>query len=172
MGNAITHLERELLKIRAGKANPQMLDGVKVDYYGTLTKLSQVSNINTPDPRSIVVQPWEKNMLVPIEKAIMAANLGFNPQNDGTLIRIVVPPLTEERRRDLVKKAKAESESTKVSIRNVRREGIDNAKKLEKEGVPEDLVKKFESNIQDLTNKYITRVDKLLEAKEADIMTI
>lgn len=172
MGNAIGHLERELVKIRAGKANPQMLDGVKVEYYGTMTKLSQVSNINTPDPRSIVVQPWEKNMLAPIEKAIMAANLGFNPQNDGTLIRIIVPPLTEERRRDLVKKAKIEAESTKVSIRNVRREGIDSAKKLEKEGVPEDLVKKFESNIQDLTNKFIAQVDKLLEIKESDIMTI
>lgn len=172
MGNAIGHLERELTKIRAGKANPQMLEGVKVEYYGTMTKLSQVSNINTPDPRSIVVQPWEKNMLVPIEKAIMAANLGFNPQNDGTLIRIIVPPLTEERRRDLVKKAKIEAESTKVSIRNVRREGIDSAKKLEKDGVPEDLVKKFESNIQDLTNKFILQVDKLLEVKEADIMTI
>jgi ribosome recycling factor len=172
MGNAIGHLERELSKIRAGKANPQMLDSVKVDYYGTLTKLSQVSNINTPDPRSIVVQPWEKNMLVPIEKAIMAANLGFNPQNDGTLIRIVVPPLTEERRRDLVKKAKSEAESTKVSIRNVRREAIDSGKKLEKQGVPEDLVKKFDADIQDLTNKYIAQVDKLLEVKEGDIMTI
>jgi ribosome recycling factor len=172
MGKAIQHLERELLKIRAGKANPQMLDSVKVEYYGTLTKLSQVSNINTPDPRSIVVQPWEKNMLGPIEKAIMAANLGFNPQNDGTVVRIVVPPLTEERRKDLVKKAKSEAESTKVSIRNVRREAIDSAKKLEKEGVPEDLVKKFESDIQDLTNKYIGQVDKLVELKEADIMTI
>ncbi len=172
MGNAIVHLEREFTKIRAGKANPQMLDGVRVDYYGTLTKLSQVSNINTPDPRSIVVQPWEKNMLSPIEKAIMAANLGFNPQNDGILIRIMVPPLTEERRRDLVKKAKAEAESTKIGIRSARREGIDAAKKLEKEGLPEDLVKKFESDIQDLTNKYIARIDKLLEVKESDIMTI
>jgi ribosome recycling factor len=172
MGNAIVHLEREFTKIRAGKANPQMLDGVRVDYYGTMTKLSQVANINTPDPRSIVVQPWEKNMLSPIEKAIMAANLGFNPQNDGILIRIMVPPLTEERRRDLVKRAKAEAESTKIGIRSARREGIDGAKKLEKEGLPEDLVKKFESDIQDLTNKYIARIDKLLEVKESDIMTI
>ena len=172
MGNAIGHLERELSKIRAGKANPQMLDGVKVDYYGVLTKLSQVSNINTPDPRSIVVQPWEKSMLAPIEKAIMAANLGFNPQNDGTIIRIAVPPLTEERRKELVKKAKAEAESTKVSIRNVRRDAIDSGKKLEKDGVEEDLVKKFESDIQELTNKYIAQVDKLLEVKESDIMTI
>jgi len=172
MGNAIGHLERELAKIRAGKANPQMLDNVRVDYYGTLTKLSQVSNINTPDPRSIIVQPWEKNMLGPIEKAIMAANLGFNPQNDGTIIRIIVPPLTEERRRDLVKKARGEAESTKISIRNVRREAIDSGKKLEKEGVPEDLVKKFESEVQDLTNQYVGQIDKLLETKESDIMTI
>lgn len=172
MAKAIDHLDRELLKIRAGKANPQMLDSVKVDYYGTLTKISQVSNINTPDARSIVVQPWEKNMLGPIEKAIMAANLGFNPQNDGILIRIIVPPLTEERRKDLFKKAKAEAEYSKVSIRNVRREAIDAGKKLEKEGVAEDLVKKLESDIQDLTNKHIAQVDKLIDLKESDIMTI
>ncbi|MFN3554422.1 MAG: ribosome recycling factor [Bacteroidales bacterium] len=172
MENAIKHLERELVKIRAGKANPQMLDSVRVDYYGTMTPLAQISNINTPDPRSIVIQPWEKNMLGPIEKAIMAANLGFNPQNDGTLIRVVVPPLTEERRRDLVKKSKAEAETCKVSIRNARREAIDAGKKLEKEGVPEDEVKRLESDIQELTNTYIQKVDKLLEAKEKDIMTI
>lgn len=172
MQNAISHLDRELIKVRAGKANPQMLEGVRVDYYGTMTPLTQISNINTPDPRSIVVQPWEKNMLIPIEKAIMAANLGFNPQNDGQLIRIVVPPLTEERRRDLVKKAKAEAETCKVSIRNARREAIDSGKKLEKEGTPEDEIKKFESEIQELTNKFIQKVDKLLEAKEGDIMTI
>ncbi len=172
MANAIKHLERELLKIRAGKANPQMLDGVKVDYYGAMVPLSQVSNINTPDARSIVVQPWEKNMLGPIEKAIMSANLGFNPQNDGVLIRIVVPPLTEERRKDLVKKSKAETENGKVSIRNARREAIDAAKKLEKEGIPEDEVKRFETDIQELTNQYSQKVDKIFEAKEADIMTI
>lgn len=172
MENAIKHLERELIKIRAGKANPQMLDSVKVDYYGTMTPLSQVSNINTPDPKSIVVQPWEKNMLAPIEKAIMAANLGFNPQNDGTLIRIMVPPLTEERRKDLVKKSKAEAETCKVSIRNARREALDSGKKLEKEGVPEDEVKRLENNMQELTNDHIQQVDKMLEAKEKDIMTI
>jgi len=172
MNNAIKHLERELIKIRAGKASPQMLDGVKVDYYGTLTPLAQISNINTPDPRSIVVQPWEKSMLIPIEKAVMAANLGFNPQNDGTLIRIVVPPLTEERRKDLVKKSKAEAENCKVSIRNARREALDSGKKLEKEGTPEDEVKRFDSDIQELTNKHIGTVDKLLETKEKDIMTI
>jgi ribosome recycling factor len=172
MDNSIQHLEREFVKIRAGKANPQMLDSVKVDYYGTLTPLSQVSNINTPDPKSIVVQPWEKSMLAPIEKAIMAANLGFNPQNDGTIIRIVVPPLTEERRKDLVKKSKAEAEICKVSIRNARREAMDAGKKLEKEGTPEDEVKRLEADIQDLTNEYIKKVDKLLDEKESDIMTI
>lgn len=171
MSNAVKHLERELIKIRAGKASPQMLDSVKVDYYGTMTPLSQVSNVNTPDPRSIVVQPWEKNMLSPIEKAIMNANLGFNPQNDGTMIRIVVPPLTEERRKELVKKSKSEAETAKVSIRNARREAIDAGKKLEKEGVPEDDVKKFESDMQELTNKYSQNVEKLIEAKEEDIMT-
>ncbi|MFN2396869.1 MAG: ribosome recycling factor [Bacteroidales bacterium] len=172
MGNAVKHLERELVKIRAGKASPQMLDSVKVDYYGTMTPISQVSSINTPDPRSIVVQPWEKNMLAPIEKAIMNANLGFNPQNDGTLVRIVVPPLTEERRKDLVKKSKSEAETGKVSIRNARREAIDAGKKLEKEGVPEDDVKKFESDMQELTNKYSQTVEKLIETKEEDIMTV
>lgn len=172
MGKAISHLEKELVKIRAGKANPQMLDSVVVDYYGVPTKLSQMSNINTPDPRNILVQPWEKNMLEPVEKAIQAANLGFNPQNDGTQIRITVPPLTEERRKELVKKVKGEAEIAKVSIRNVRREVIDAAKKLEKEGVPEDDVKVFENNVQDLTNKFTEQVDKMVEGKEVDIMTI
>ena len=172
MGKAISHLEKELVKIRAGKANPQMLDSVKVDYYGVMTPLAQMSNINTPDPRNILVQPWEKNMLEPVEKAIMAANLGFNPQNDGTLIRIAVPPLTEERRKDLVKRVKSEAENTKVSVRNIRREALDSAKKLEKEGVPEDLVKVFEHNIQEITNEHTGKVDQMVEVKEADIMTI
>ncbi len=172
MGKAISHFERELGKIRAGKANPQMLDSVKVDYYGVMTPLTQMSNINTPDPRNILVQPWEKNMLEPIEKAIMAANLGFNPQNDGTLIRISVPPLTEERRKDLVKQVKNEAENTKVSIRNIRREAMEAGKKLEKEGAPEDLVKVLEHNIQELTKEYTEKIDKMIEAKELDIMTI
>ncbi len=172
MNKALTHLDKELAKIRAGKANPQMLDSVMVDYYGTPTPLGQMSNVNTPDPRNILVQPWEKNMLEPVEKAIQAANLGFNPQNDGTQIRITVPPLTEERRRDLVKKVKAEAEGAKVSIRNNRREALDGAKKLEKEGVPEDLVKVFESNIQELTNSFTSKVDEKVAVKEEDIMTI
>lgn len=172
MNKAVGHLEKELQKLRAGKANPQMLENVKVDYYGTPTKLPQISSINTPDPRSIVIQPYEKNMLSPIEKAIMAANLGFNPQNDGIIIRVMVPPLTEERRRDLVKKAKEEVESSKVGIRSARRDAIESGKKLKKEGVPEDLIKKFETDIQDLTNKFIEKTDKLFELKEADIMTV
>ncbi|MFO8067879.1 MAG: ribosome recycling factor [Bacteroidales bacterium] len=172
MGNAIGHLEREFIKIRAGKANPQMLDSVMVDYYGTMTKLAQTANINTPDPKSIVVQPWDKSMLPVIEKAIMTANLGFNPQNDGEIIRIIVPPLTEERRKELVKRSKSEAENTKVSIRNVRREVLDSAKKLEKEGAPEDLVKRFETQIQDLTNKFIAKIDEMVDEKEKDIMTV
>ena len=172
MGKSIEHFERELLKIRAGKANPQMLDNVKVDYYGVMTKLSQMSNINTPDPRSIIVQPWEKNMLEPIERAIMAANLGFNPQNDGNFIRISVPPLTEERRKELVKKVKSEAENTKVGIRNNRRDALEAGKKLEKEGAPEDMVKAYEHNIQELTNEFTAKVDKMVEQKEEDIMTI
>ncbi len=172
MSKSISHLEKELVKIRAGKANPQMLDNVSVDYYGVMTKLSQMSNVNTPDPRTILVQPWEKNMLEPIERAIMAANLGFNPQNDGTQIRISVPPLTEERRRDLVKKVKSEAENTKVGIRNARREAMDAGKKLEKEGVPEDLVKVFEHNIDEITKEFTARIDQMVEVKEKDIMTI
>ncbi len=172
MDKAVVHLEKELFKLRAGKASPQMLDSVKVDYYGTPTKLAQVANVNTPDPRTIVVQPWEKNMLAPIEKAIMNANLGFNPQNDGTIIRVLVPPLTEERRKELVKKSKEEAENCRVGIRGARREAIDLSKKLQKEGLPEDSAKKFEADIQELSTKYMGKVDKVLEAKEKDIMTI
>ena len=140
MDHALSHLEKEFHKYRTGKATPQMLEGVKVDYYGTMTAIDQVANINTPDARQIVVQPWEKNMLTPIQKAIQDANLGFNPQNNGEILRIAVPPLTEERRKELVKKAKAEAENAKVSIRNTRRTSIEEAKKLEKEGVSEDEV--------------------------------
>ncbi|NVO01310.1 MAG: ribosome recycling factor [Bacteroidetes bacterium] len=172
MKNAITHLEFELQKIRAGKSNPQMLDSVRVDSYGTMSPLSQVANINTPDPKTLIIQPWDKNMLVPIEKAIMYANLGFNPQNDGIVIRIIVPPLTEERRKDLVKRAKVEIENTKVAIRNIRRDANESAKKLEKDGTPEDMIKKLEADIQEATNSHITKVDKLFAAKETDIMTV
>jgi ribosome recycling factor len=171
MQKAIEHLEVELGKIRAGRANPSMLDSVHVDYYGTNTPLSQVSSITVPDARTIAIQPWEKSMLVPIEKAIQAANLGFNPQNDGTLIRINIPALTEERRKDLVKKTRAEAEHGKVSIRNIRRDGNEHIKK-ESKSVPEDVIKGLEDQIQKLTDQYISMVDKHLEAKEKEIMTI
>jgi ribosome recycling factor len=171
MSKAIEHLEAELGKVRAGRANPAMLDAVKVDYYGSLMPLSQVANISTPDPRSLVVQPWEKSMVNPIEKAIQAANLGFNPQNDGTLVRIVVPPLTEERRKELVKKSKAEAEHAKVSIRNYRRESNEHLKK-EAKATPEDVVKDLEDRIQKMTDQYIAMADKHVEAKEKEIMTV
>lgn len=172
MKNALAHLDKEFQKIRAGKASPAMLEGVRVDYYGSMTPIEQVSNINTPDPRQIIVQPWEKSMLVPIEKAILAANLGFNPQNNGEVLRINVPPLTEERRRDLVKKSKVEVENAKVTIRNIRRAAIDSGKKLEKDGVPEDEIKQLEKEIQNRTDNFIGKVDKMFEAKEKDIMTV
>lgn len=172
MDKAISHLDSELIKIRAGKANPQMLEGVFVDYYGARTPLNQVSNINTSDARTLVVQPWEKTMLAPIEKAIQAANLGLNPQNDGILIRINVPALTEERRRDLVKRAKAEAENCKVTIRNVRRDANEFIRKLGKEGIPEDEIKDAEAKIQILTDSYIAKADKLIEVKEKEIMTV
>jgi len=169
---ALVHLEKEFVKIRAGKASPNMLDNVKVEYYEKLVPLSQVSNINTPDPKTIVVQPWDKSMLIVIEKAIMAANLGFNPKNDGTILRIPVPPLTEERRKELVKKAKGEAENSKISIRTIRKDANTAGKQLEKEGVPEDDIKKLEAEIQQLTNHFIDKIDKLLAVKEKDIMTI
>jgi ribosome recycling factor len=169
---AITHLEKEFQKIRTGKASPQMLEGIRIDYYGTMTPLDQLSNINTPDPKQIIVQPWDKSVLPLIEKAIMVANLGFNPKNEGEVLRIIVPPLTEERRRDLVKKAKTEAENAKVAIRNIRRTSNETAKKLEKQGVPEDDIKKLEHDIQNQTDIYVSKADKLLEAKEKDIMTV
>ena len=172
MQMSIEHLDKELTKVRAGKATPQMLDSVFVDYYGTNTVLSQVANINTPDARTIVIQPWEKSLLNAIDKAILAANLGFNPQNDGEVIRVVVPPLTEERRRDLVKKAKIEAENARIAIRNIRRDANDEAKKLEKNGLAEDMRKKLEADIQTATNEAIAKVDKVFEAKEKDIMTV
>jgi ribosome recycling factor len=172
MDKAIDHCESELQKIRAGKANPSMLDDVYVDYYGTPTPLSQIGNVNTPDARTIVIQPWEKSMLGPIEKAIMEANLGLNPQNDGVIIRLNVPPLTEERRRDLVKKAKAEAETGKIAIRNLRKDANEKIRKLKTEGVSEDEMKVGEAEIQKLTDAYIIKVDQHSEAKEKDIMTV
>ncbi len=172
MNLAILHLEKELQKLRAGKASAQMLDGVRIDYYGVSTPIDQTANISTPDARQIIVQPWDKSVLGLIDKAIQAANLGFNPKNEGEILRITVPPLTEERRRDLVKKAKAEAENGKVSIRNIRRIANETAKKLKKDGVPEDEVEKLEIDIQKLTDEYIAKVDKLFDIKEKDIMTV
>lgn len=172
MTNAISHLEKEFQKIRAGKASPQMLDGVIVDYYGSPTPIAQTANINTPDPRQIIVQPWDKSILGLIEKAILAANLGFNPTNEGEVLRINVPAITEERRKNLVKQAKNEAEKAKISIRSSRRSANDFAKSLEKDGLPEDDSKRLQDKIQDLTNGFIEKVDKLMEAKEKDIMTV
>lgn len=172
MQHALSHLDREFHKIRAGKATPQMLDGVKVDYYGTLTPLERIANINTPDARQIIVQPYEKPMLGPIDKAILAANLGFNPQSNGEILRITVPALSEERRKDMVKRAKHEAENARVTIRNIRRAAIEDCKKLEKDGMPEDEVMVLEKEVQHITDSYILRVDKMLEVKEKDIMTV
>jgi ribosome recycling factor len=172
MHNAVLHLEKELQKVRAGKASPQMLEGVRIDYYGAMTPIEQAANVSTPDARQIIVQPWDKSVLGLIEKAILAANLGFNPKNEGEILRIIVPALTEERRRDLVKKAKGDAENAKISIRNIRRIANETAKKLKKDGVPEDEVDKLEDDIQKLTDEYIVKIDKILEGKEKDILTV
>jgi ribosome recycling factor len=171
MQKAVDHLESELTKIRAGRANPSMVESVQVDYYGSMMPLNQVSNVSIQDARTIMIQPWEKSMLIPIEKAIQAANLGFNPQNDGVVIRISVPQLTEERRKDLVKKAKAEAEHAKVGIRNHRRESNETLKR-ESKGMPEDQLKGIEANVQKMTDQFITAVDNHLAAKEKEIMTV
>jgi ribosome recycling factor len=172
MKKAINHLEAELTKIRAGKANPQMLDGIVVDYYGSPTPIGQVGNISIMDARTISIQPWEKNMLQPIERAIIASNIGINPQNDGNLIRLFLPPLTEERRKDLVKRSQGEGEHAKVAIRNIRRDAIESVKKAQKNGLSEDAAKDAENDIQELTNGYIALVDKHLASKEKDIMAV
>lgn len=172
MTKAIGHLETELTKIRAGKANPTMLDGIMVDYYGSPTPINQVANISVLDVRTISIQPWEKNMLAAIERAIMAANIGITPQNDGVQLRLFLPPLTEERRRELVKKAAGEGEHSKVAIRNIRRDAIEQVKKLQKDGLSEDAAKDAEKSIQDITDKFITLVDKHLAAKEKEVMAV
>jgi ribosome recycling factor len=169
MGKAIKHLEKQLLNIRAGKASPAMLGSVMVDYYGAPTPLSQVANINTPDGRTLSVQPWEKSLITEIERGIMKANLGFNPMNNGDNIIINIPPLTEERRRELAKAAKAEAEDAKVGVRNDRRNANDELKKLD---LPEDLHKATEGDIQKLTDRYISRIDEILSVKEKEIMTV
>lgn len=172
MKKAIGFLEAELVKIRAGKANPNMLDGIMVEYYGSPTPINQVANINIMDARTISIQPWEKKTLPLIERAIIAANIGMNPQNDGINIRLYLPPLTEERRRELVKKSAAEAEQSKVAIRNIRREAIEEVKRLQKEGLSEDLSKDSEKEVQDITDRYIALVDRILSSKEKEVMSI
>jgi ribosome recycling factor len=172
MSGSVAHLEKSFLNIRAGKASPQMLGSVFVDYYGSQTPLSQIANVNVPDARTITIQPYEKNMLQPIEKAIMVANLGFNPMNNGDIIIISVPPLTEERRRDLVKQAKHEAEEAKIGIRNHRKDANSDIKKLEKEGTSEDLCKNAEDDIQKLTDNFIKKIEEHLALKEAEIMKV
>jgi ribosome recycling factor len=172
MDAAIDHLQHELAKVRTGKASPSMFNDLLVPYYGAPTPLSQVANVSTSDARTILIQPWEKSMLAPIEKSIFEANLGVTPQNDGEIIRINIPPLTEERRKDLVKRAKALGEDAKVSVRNARHKAMDSLKKAVKNGYPEDAGKRKETEVQDLTTKFNAQVDKMVELKEKDIMTI
>jgi ribosome recycling factor len=172
MKKALNHLESELVKIRAGKASPQMLEGLTVDYYGTPTILNQVGNVSVMDARTLTIQPWEKNMLQPIERAIINANLGVTPQNDGNIIRLFMPPLTEERRREFVKRAGGEGEQSRVAIRSIRREAIEQIKKLQKDGLSEDEAKDAEKEIQDITDKNISLVDKHLASKEKEIMSV
>ena len=172
MEGSIEHLHKELATIRAGKASPNMLSGISVPYYGTPTPLNQVANVSTSDSRTITIQPWEKSMLAPIEKAIFEANLGVTPQNNGEIVIINIPPLTEERRKELVKRSKSMGEDTKIGIRNARRDAMDNIKKAVKAGYPEDAGKRKEEEVEKLTKEYVEKADKLIENKEKDIMTI
>jgi ribosome recycling factor len=172
MKKAISHLEAELVKIRAGKANPSLVDGIMVDYYGAHMPVNQVANINVLDARTLSIQPWEKNMIQPIEKALLQANIGITPQNDGLQIRLFIPPLTQERRKELFKKASAEGEHSKIAIRNIRRESIEHIKRLQKDGLSEDAAKDAEKDIQQLTDKFITLVDKHLATKEKEMMAV
>ncbi len=172
MEKTLEHLDNELNRIRAGKANVHILDGVMVDYYGTPTALSQVSNISTPDAKTIMIQPWEKTMIDPIEKALMVSNVGITPGNNGEVIRLIIPQLTEERRRDLVKQVKNEGENARVSVRNARREANEEYKNMQKDGLSEDEAKGAEENIQKLTGEFNDKVEKIVEAKDEDIMTI
>lgn len=172
MHKAIKHLEVELSRIRAGKASPDMLDGVKADYYGAPTPINQIANVSVMDSRTISIQPWEKPMLAIIERAILAANIGITPQNDGEQIRLFLPPLTEERRKELYKKALSEGEVAKVSIRSVRKDSMNDLKKMQKDGLSEDLAKGGEASIQELTDKFSTLVEKKLDEKQKEIMTV
>ncbi|MDD4847597.1 MAG: ribosome recycling factor [Bacteroidales bacterium] len=172
MQKTLDHLDKEFQKIRAGKSSPAMLDGIRVNSYGSMVPLSQVANVTTPDPRQIIVQPWDKSMIAPIEKEILNANLGFNPQNNGEVIRIQVPALTEQRRMDLVKQAKNETENAKVGIRNARRDAMNDSKDFKKNGIPEDEVKKFEATLQKMTDDFIKMSETAFDKKEKDIMTV
>ncbi len=172
MISAVAHLQKELTKIRSGKASPDMLEGVRLDYYGTMTAISGVANIKIEDGRTLVIQPWEKKMIAEIEKAIFGANLGVTPQNNGEAIRIIIPPLTEERRKQLVKQASAEGEHAKVSIRNARREAMEEIKKAVKNGYSEDAGKVSDEIVENLTKKYVTEVESILSSKEKELMTV
>jgi ribosome recycling factor len=172
MQKALEHLEHELARLRAGRATPVLLDGITVDYYGVNSPLAQVSNINTPDPKTILIQPWEKNMLGTIEKAIMAANIGLTPINNGEVIRINIPPLTEERRHQLVKQVRNEGETAKISLRNARKWANDELKRMQKDGLPEDIEKDATEKIQEMTHDYSAKVDKVMAMKEKDVMTV
>jgi ribosome recycling factor len=172
MKKAIGHLEAELVKIRAGKANPQMLDGIVVDYYGSPMPINQIANISIMDARTLSIQPWEKNMLQPIERAIIAANIGINPQNDGNLIRLFLPPLTEERRKELVKKCQGEGEHSRVAVRNIRRDALEHIKRLQKNGLSEDAAKDAEADVQQVTDRFISAIEKHLTSKEKEIMSV
>lgn len=172
MQKALDHLEHELARLRAGRATPVLLDGITVDYYGVNSPLSQVSNINTPDPKTILIQPWEKTMLGAIEKAIMAANIGLTPINNGEIIRINIPPLTEERRHQLVKQVRTEGETAKISIRNARKWANDELKRMLRDGLAEDLEKNAAETVQELTHEFSGKIDKVMALKEKDVMTV
>ncbi len=172
MVKAISHLEAEILKVRAGKATPNLVDGILVEYYGSPTPIAQVANVSIADARTLTIQPYEKNMLAPIERAIMAANIGITPQNDGVIIRLFLPPLTEERRKEFVKKVMHEGELAKIAVRNIRRDGMEDIKKLQKEGLSEDAAKESESAIQAITDKKIAEVDMHCAAKEKELLTV
>jgi ribosome recycling factor len=172
MEKAIEHLNHEMVKLRTGKASPVMLQDIVVEYYGSPTPLQQVANVQVADARTLIIQPWERNMLAPIERAIINANLGITPANDGEVVRLVIPPLTEERRKDLVKKLKHAGEESKVGVRNARHKALDHIRKAVKDGYPEDMAKRAEHDLQELVNRYVKRIDEMVAAKEKEIMTV
>jgi ribosome recycling factor len=172
MEHAVDHLIQEMTRVRTGKASGAMIENVQVEYYGSMTTISAVASISAADSRTLTIQPWEKNMIAPIERALLEANLGMTPQNDGQLIRLSVPPLTEERRKEMVKKSRGMGEDSKVGVRAARRDANDACRKAVKDGFPEDIGKRFESDIDALTKQFIDRIDKLVEAKEKEVLTV